>query len=76
MDVLVNRRKKLSASMTLSQFEHGYWYATQLKDFGETIGIPSASKLRKDRLERANMFDSTRPRSHSRKFHTEGISIS
>ena len=39
--------------MTLSQFENGYWYATQLKDFGETIGIPSASKLRKDELERA-----------------------
>ena len=53
MDVLVNRGKKLSASMTLSQFDHGYWYATQLKDFGETIGIPSASQLRKDELERA-----------------------
>jgi SAP domain-containing new25 len=53
MDVLVNRGMKLSASMTLSQFENGYWYATQLKDFGETIGIPSASKLRKDELERA-----------------------
>ncbi|HYR89453.1 MAG TPA: hypothetical protein VE422_35590 [Terriglobia bacterium] len=49
----MNRRMKLSASMTLSQFENGYWYATQLKDFGEAIGIPSASKLRKDELERA-----------------------
>ena len=39
--------------MTLSQFENGYWYATQLKDFGEAIGIPSASKLRKDELEKA-----------------------
>ena len=39
--------------MTLSQFENGYWYATQLKDFGEAIGIPSANKLRKDELERA-----------------------
>jgi len=39
--------------MTLRQFENGYWYATQLKDFGETIGIPSAGKLRKDELERA-----------------------
>jgi SAP domain-containing new25 len=44
---------KLSTSMTLSQFENGYWYATQLKDFGEAIGIPSAGKLRKDELERA-----------------------
>jgi hypothetical protein len=49
----VNRRMKLSTSMTLSQFENGYWYATQLKDFGEVIGIPSARKLRKDELESA-----------------------
>jgi hypothetical protein len=26
--------------MTLSQFENGYWYATEVKDFGKTIGIP------------------------------------
>ena len=39
--------------MTLSQFENGYWYATQLKDFADAIGIPSANKLRKDELERA-----------------------
>jgi len=30
-----------------------YWYATQLNDFGEAIGSSSASKLRKDDLERA-----------------------
>jgi hypothetical protein len=39
--------------MTLSQFENGYWYATQLKDFGQAIGIPAARKLRKDELEKA-----------------------
>ena len=39
--------------MTLTQFDNGYWYATQLKEFAETIGIPSASALRKDELERA-----------------------
>jgi len=39
--------------MTLTEFENGYWYATQLKDFGKTIGLPSASKLRKDELEKA-----------------------
>jgi len=39
--------------MTRSQFDNGYWYATQLKDFGEAIGIPSANKLRKDELEKA-----------------------
>jgi len=39
--------------MTVSQFENGYWYATELKDFGETLGIPGATKLRKDELEKA-----------------------
>ena len=49
----MTRRVTLSPSMTVSQFENGYWYATQLKEFGEAIGIPSASKLRKDELEKA-----------------------
>jgi len=44
---------KLSKSMSLSQFENGYWYATELKIFGEALGIPSAKKLRKDELEKA-----------------------
>lgn len=39
--------------MTLTQFDNGYWYAVELKDFAETIGIPSAAKLRKDELEKA-----------------------
>ena len=39
--------------MTLTQFDNGYWYATELKEFAETIGIPSATKLRKDELEKA-----------------------
>jgi len=39
--------------MTWAQFDNGYWYATELKEFAETIGIPSASKLRKDELEKA-----------------------
>jgi hypothetical protein len=39
--------------MTLSQFENGYWYAIELKAFGNAIGIPSANKLRKDELETA-----------------------
>ncbi|PYS56810.1 MAG: hypothetical protein DMF74_27685 [Acidobacteria bacterium] len=46
-------RAKLSASMTLTQFDNGYWYATELKKFAETIGFPSAGKLRKDELEKA-----------------------
>lgn len=46
-------KTKLSDSMTLTQFDNGYWYAVELKDFAETIGIPSAAKLRKDELEKA-----------------------
>lgn len=44
---------KLSASMTVTQFDHGYWYTTELKHFAKGLGIASASKLRKDELERA-----------------------
>jgi hypothetical protein len=39
--------------MTLTQFENGYWYQVELKVFAESIGIPSANKLRKDELEKA-----------------------
>ena len=39
--------------MTVTQFDNGYWYANELKEFGKTIGIPSANKLRKDELEQA-----------------------
>ena len=46
-------KTKLSTLMTLRQFDNGYWYATELKVFAETIGIPSANKLRKDELEQA-----------------------
>jgi len=46
-------KTKLSTSMTLTQFDNGYWYATELKEFAETIGIPFANKLRKDELETA-----------------------
>ena len=44
---------KLSTSMTLTQFDNGYWYAIELKEFGRAIGIPSANMLRKDELEKA-----------------------
>ena len=42
--------------MTLEQFENGYWYATQIKEFADQIGIPSANKLRKDELENSIKF--------------------
>lgn len=41
-------KTKLSTSMTSTQFDNGYWYSTELEDFAERIGIPFASKLRKD----------------------------
>jgi hypothetical protein len=43
----------LSPTMTLRDFENGYWYLEQLKNFAERIGIPAARKLRKDELEKA-----------------------
>jgi hypothetical protein len=43
----------LSSTMTVREFENGYWYADELKDFGRQIGIPEATRLRKDELERA-----------------------
>ena len=39
--------------MTLRDFENGYWYLDQLKEFAVRIGIPGAKKLRKDELEMA-----------------------
>jgi SAP domain-containing new25 len=45
--------KSLSPTMTVRDFENGYWYREQLKDFAERIGIPAATKLRKDELEKA-----------------------
>jgi hypothetical protein len=45
--------KKLSKDMTLGQFDHGYWYATEIKKFAQNLGIASAHKLRKDELEKA-----------------------
>ena len=39
--------------MTLREFENGYWYAEELRDFAQRIAIPGAAKLRKDELEQA-----------------------
>ena len=43
----------LSPSITLREFENGYWYADELKEFATRIGIPQATRLRKDEIERA-----------------------
>ena len=47
----MKQKVKLSTLMTLTQFDNGYWYTTELKDFARTIGLPFASRLRKDELE-------------------------
>lgn len=47
------RTARLSDSMTEREFDNGYWYATELKEFAIKVGIPSAYKLRKDELEKA-----------------------
>jgi hypothetical protein len=36
--------------MTVAEFDNGYWYATEIKEFAQAIGIPHANKLRKDEL--------------------------
>ena len=46
-------KNTLSKEMTLRQFDHGYWYATEIKKFAQSLGLPSAHKLRKDELEKA-----------------------
>lgn len=45
--------RKLSPTMTLRDFENGYWYVDEMRDFACEIGIPGAKKLRKDEIERA-----------------------
>jgi SAP domain-containing new25 len=44
---------RLSPTMTLREFENGYWYLDDLRDFGSQIGIPETTRLRKDEIERA-----------------------
>ena len=39
--------------MTLREFENGYWYLDDLRDFASHIGIPETTRLRKDEIERA-----------------------
>jgi hypothetical protein len=38
--------------MSLADFENGYSYAAELKDFAQSIGIAEATRLRKDQLEK------------------------
>jgi hypothetical protein len=49
----MTKKTRLATTMTETEFENGYWYATELQEFAAKIGIPSAKKLRKDELEKA-----------------------
>ena len=49
----MTKRTELAETMTEAEFENGYWYATELREFATKVGIPSANKLRKDELEKA-----------------------
>src|SRR6478672_5608837 len=51
MKLRISAPVHLSPTMTLRQFENGYWYVEELREFGFRIGIPAAKKLRKDELE-------------------------
>jgi SAP domain-containing new25 len=44
---------RLSKDMTVAEFDHGYWYATEIKEFARQLGIPHSNKLRKDELEKS-----------------------
>ncbi len=42
----------LHKGMSVEEFDNGYWYATDLKAFADTIGVQKTDKLRKDELEK------------------------
>ncbi|MCG8569531.1 MAG: SAP domain-containing protein [Spirochaetes bacterium] len=47
----MNGKKILSKNMTIKDFDKGYWYVHEIRDFAKKIGIPNSSQLRKDELE-------------------------
>jgi hypothetical protein len=52
---------QLSSTMTLREFENGYWYLTDLRDFAIQIGIPRSqktvwAKARRKRERRKDQF--------------------
>ena len=46
-------KRKLLLRMTSREFDNGYWYTAELREFAVKMKIPFASKLRKDQLETA-----------------------
>jgi hypothetical protein len=49
---VMTQNKNLHEVKTVAEFESGYWYALELKQFAKDIGVPNSSKLRKDQLEK------------------------
>ena len=47
------KRRALTKTITETEFDNGYWYATEVRAFAVRLGIPAANRLRKDELERA-----------------------
>ncbi|GAA6141981.1 hypothetical protein [Hydrogenophaga sp. 5NK40-0174] len=47
----MTHRKNLHHVKTVAEFEAGYWYASELKQFAKEIGVSGGNKLRKDQLE-------------------------
>lgn len=48
----MRKKPTLSRSMSVEQFDNGYWYAIEIQAFADEIGIPLAARLRKDELEK------------------------
>ena len=46
------RSSRLSKDMTIEAFDRAYFYASELKRFVTSLGVPGASRMRKDELER------------------------
>lgn len=66
----------LSKRMSLRAFENGYWYQTDLVEFGKQLGLPAAHRMRKNELESAiKAYLNTRrlPRTISSKPLKKGI---
>jgi len=48
----IRTKIKLHKAMSISEFDNGYWYVTEIKVFAAQIGVIGVSKLRKDELEK------------------------
>ena len=46
-------RKTLAPTLSVEQFDNGYWFVEDLRSFARGLGIRNASRLRKNELEAA-----------------------